>query len=157
MTVAGRRAGAAGIACGVGSLLLFWPGFALYDTVAQYAEVVSGEYNDWHPPVMARLWAVLRATVGGGAGPMFAGQMTLYWLGLGLVAAALAEIARRRAAAAGLLVGVWPPFLGWQAAVLKDAQMAGAMLAAVGIVGWWRLRGGGVPGWAWALVTVLLG
>ena len=157
LTRGGRRASAAALLCLVVAVLLFWPGFTPYDSVAQYEQVLSGEYTDWHPPAMARLWSVLHAMIGGGAGPMLALQMGLYWLGLGLIAAALAETGRGRAAFWVLLVGIWPPFLGWQAAVLKDAQMAGAMLAAIGLVAWGWLRARVVPGWMWASVAVLLG
>jgi hypothetical protein len=45
----------------------------------------------------------------------------------------------------------------WQWAVLKDVQMVAAMLAAVGIVGWWRLRSERAPLVAVAAVTLLLG
>ncbi|WP_010163167.1 hypothetical protein [Sphingomonas sp. PAMC 26617] len=149
-------AGAALVLC-VAALALFWPGVALYDTVAQYGQVLAGEYEDWHPPVMARVWAVLRFGVGGGAAPMLVLQMVLYWAGLGLIAAALARIDKPRAAIATLVIGVTPLFLGWQGTVLKDAQMLGAMLAAVGLVGWWRLRGVAVPILGWLLIAVLLG
>ena len=56
-----------------------------------------------------------------------------------------------------LAVGLVPPWLGWQVSVLKDAQMMAATLAAVGLVGWWRLRERAVPGWAWLPVVLLLG
>lgn len=136
---------------------LFWPGVAMYDTVGQYGQVLSGAFEDWHPPVMARLWAVLHGVFGADAAPMLVLQMGLYWAGLGLIAAALAQIGKPRCAVAMLAVGLVPLFLGWQGTVLKDAQMLGAMLASVGLVGWWRLRGAAVPAWAWLLATVLLG
>lgn len=139
------------------SLALFWPGYPLYDSVAQYRQALSGEYDDWHPPAMAQMWAGLHALVGGEAGPMLAAQMLAWWLGFGLIAGALAATDRRRAAWAVLAVGAWPPFLGWQAAVLKDAQMTGAMLAAVGLIGWWRSRGLRVPLVVWSAVAMLLG
>ncbi|RZM08722.1 MAG: hypothetical protein EOP67_71235, partial [Sphingomonas sp.] len=137
-------AGAALVLC-VAALGLFWPGVALYDTVAQYGQVLADAYEDWHPPVMARLWGVLHVGVGGGAAPMLVLQMALYWTGFGLIAASLARIDKPRAAVVMLAIGVTPLFLGWQGTVLKDAQMLGAMLAAVGLVGWWRLRGKAVP------------
>jgi hypothetical protein len=133
-----------------------WPGIAMYDTVSQFGEVLSGAYDDWHPPAMARLWAVLRGVFGGQAQPMLVVQVGLYWLGLGLIAGALARIGGRGAAVAVLACGVLPVFLFWQMAVLKDAQMLGAMLASMGIVAWWRLADKRVPWWGWALVAVAL-
>ena len=61
-------AGAALVLC-MAALGLFWPGVALYDTVAQYRQVVSGQFDDWHPPIMARLWRVMHAAFGGAAAP----------------------------------------------------------------------------------------
>ncbi len=139
----------------IASLALFWPGTAMYDTVAQYRQVLSGVYDDWHPPVMARVWALL-AAFGPGATPMLALQLGTYWLGLGLIAAALARTGRARSAIAILAIGLLPPFLGWQGVVLKDAQLAGALLAAVGIIGWWRLARRPLPGAMWIPVTLLL-
>lgn len=111
-------------------------------------------YDDWHPPAMARLWSLFGAH---GTGPMFALQLALFWAGLGGLAAALASVGRGRAAVAVLVIGVWPPVLGWQAAVLKDAQMLGALLAAVGLVAWWRLRGRAVPWPVVGAVVLLMG
>ena len=149
-------AGAALVLC-LAALGLFWPGVAMYDSVAQYGQVLSGEFTDWHPPIMARLWSVLHASLGGTSAPMLVLQMALYWVGLGLMAAALAQARKTRCGIAVLAIGLMPLFLGWQGTVLKDAQMLGAMLAAVGVVGWWRLRGLRVPGWAWLIMAVLLG
>jgi hypothetical protein len=154
-TVAWRSIATAGLLLSA-STALFWPGIADYDTVGQYQQVLSGTYRDWHPPVMARLWAGLHALVGGGAAPMLVLQLSLYWVGLALIAGALARAGRGRAAAAVLLVGCWPVFLGWQGHVLKDAQMTGATLAAVGLVAWWRLGARRVPGLIWTAVGMLL-
>ena len=134
-----------------------WPGIAMFDAVTQFDEVLSGTYDDWHPPAMARLWALLHGAIGGGAGPMLALQVALYWLGLGLLAGVLARTGKREAGVAVLLCGVIPVFLVWQMAVLKDAQMLGAMLAAVGLVAWSRLAGTRVSWWAWSLIALALG
>ncbi len=138
------------------TLAVFWPGYALYDSVAQYRQALGGVYDDWHPPAMAHLWALFVAAGATGAGPMLVLQAGLYWLGLGLLAAALARGGRRRAAWAVLAIGAWPPLLGWQVVVLKDTQMLGALVAATGIVAWWRLRGARVPVAAALLVAVLI-
>ena len=138
------------------ALVLWWPGVAQYDSVEQYRQALSGVYLDWHPPVMARLWAVLHG-LGPGAAPMFVVQVVLYWLGIGLLAAALARSRKRGAVAAVLAIGIFPLFAGWQAAVLKDTQMLGAILAAVGLVAWWRLTGRRMPVVAIAIVILLLG
>ncbi|MFA6112744.1 MAG: hypothetical protein WC729_02100 [Sphingomonas sp.] len=137
------------------ALVLWWPGVVEYDSVEQYRQVLSGVYLDWHPPIMARFWAVLHL-LGPGAAPMFVVQIALYWLGLGLLAAALARSGRVRAGVAVLVIGALPLFAGWQAAVLKDTQMLGALLAAVGLVGWWRLAEKRIPIPAIAAVCLLM-
>lgn len=141
----------------VGSLALFWPGVAMYDSVGQFGQALTGDYSDWHPPIMARLWRVLHGLFDGGAEPMLVLQQALYWGGSGLIAAALARTGHARAAVAVLVVAVLPLFAGWQGVVLKDTQMLGAMLAGVGIVAWWRLRGEHVPVWALVAAGVLFG
>lgn len=133
-----------------------WPGLAEYDSDEQFRQVMSGRYDDWHPPIMARFWSLLHV-FGGGAGPMMALQIALYWLGLGLLAGGLARAARPRAGALVLGIGILPGFAVWQWAVLKDVQMVAAMLAAVGVVGWWRLRGVRVLWAVTALAILLLG
>lgn len=119
---------------------LWWPGVAMFDTIGQYAQVLSGAYDDWHPPIMARAWAVLHPLGPGGA-PMFTVQAGGYWLGLGLLAVALARADRERGGWGVIVAGALPLFVAWQSVVLKDAQMLGAMLAAVGIVARARLGG----------------
>lgn len=150
------RAAFAAALLGLAMLVLFWPGIAMFDSLNQYQQLLSGAYEDWHPPAMARLWSVFHGMGWHGQAPMFLLQMLLCWSGLGLIAAALARQGARLAATGVLLLGIWPPIAGWQAAVLKDGQMAGALLAAVGIACWWRLRERTLPRWAMALVVLLL-
>ena len=85
------------------SLATFWPGIAMYDSVVQYQQVLAGVFDDWHPPAMARLWALFGDH---GTAPMFVLQMVGYWAGLGLIAAALAGSARRGAGLAVLALGL---------------------------------------------------
>ncbi|RZF65750.1 hypothetical protein EWE75_03570 [Sphingomonas populi] len=137
-------------------IALWWPGVAMFDTIGQYAQVLSGAYDDWHPPIMAKLWALLHP-LGPGAVPMFVVQAAAYWLGLGLIAAALARSGRVRAGWVVIALGALPLFVAWQSVVLKDAQMLGAMLAAVGIVARARFAGRSLSMPALIAVAVLLG
>lgn len=150
------RAALAALLLGLAMLAAFWPGIAMFDSLNQYAQIVSGAYEDWHPPAMARLWSLFYGAGWHGQAPIFLLQVLLFWVGLGLIAAALARQGARIAAWAVLLLGIWPPIAGWQVAVLKDGQMAGALLAATGLAAWWRLRGEALPRWAIGLVALLL-
>ncbi|WP_294189606.1 hypothetical protein [uncultured Sphingomonas sp.] len=123
------------------TLLVFAPGYAQYDTVSQFGQVLSGAFDDWHPPAMVQLWTWLHP-LGRGTTPMFAVQVVLYWAGLGLIAAALPG---RRRQAGVLALGASPLFLGWQVVVLKDAQMIAAAIAATGLVAAFQLRGRAAP------------
>jgi hypothetical protein len=138
-------------------LAFFWPGVAHFDTLMQYRQVLSGVYSDWHPPIMARLWSLFHALGWASQAPMFLVQTGMYWTGLCLLAAALARSGARIAAAAVLVLGLWPPILGWQAMVVKDAQMAAALLAATGLVASKRLSGKPLGPLTAVLLLVLLG
>lgn len=122
------------------SFAALWPGYALYDSVGQFRQALAGQYEDWHPPVMAWLWSGLHRAFGGTGGPLLALQLGLYWLGFGLLAEALVYARKNVAAGAVLLLGCSPLLLGWQAAILKDSQLLGALLAAFGLIASARLR-----------------
>ena len=134
-----------------------WPGIAAYDTIKQYEQALSGRYDDWHPPIMARLWAVMLAAGARGTAPMLVLQLGLYWLGFGLFAGALARTGARRAAIATLLVALSPIMANWLPVIVKDTQMIAALVAAIGIVAWYRLAERRLPWWAVGLVALLLG
>ena len=147
----------AAVLLGLACVVALWPGVATYDTLSQYAQATSGRYDDWHPPVMARLWAVLLGAGLAGTGPMLVLQWGLLWIGIGLVAAALARNGGGHAAAATLAIPFFPILASWLACVLKDCQLIGALVAACGLVAWARLGGKRMPAWSVALVVVLLG
>jgi hypothetical protein len=137
------------------ALAMRFPGVAMYDSVTQYQQAVSGSYDDWHPPIMAHAWALLNH-VHGGTAPLFLIQMLLWWSGLGLLAAALGQQRRHGAAALVLLVGIAPLWLGWTTVVLKDAEMACCLVAAAGLAGYWRFDRRNLPSWAVAMIAILL-
>jgi hypothetical protein len=157
---AGIRRGEARVWIAAGALFLAsvairWPGVAMYDSVAQYRQILDGAYSDWHPPIMARTWALLRP-VHDGTAPFFLIQMLLWWGGLAGIAAALAARKRGIAAACVLAIGASPLLLGWATVILKDAQMAACLVAATGIFAQYRLRGAPVPWPVRAAILVLI-
>ena len=136
----------------VAAAACFWPGVPMYDTLAQYRQVLGGPVDDWHPPVMVRLWQLLHS-LGPGTTPMFVLQVALYAAGFGLIVAALVRTGRWWAAIFVTLLALSPLLLGWQMVVLKDSQMLGALLAAVGLVAWFRLRCRAIP---WPVIAALV-
>jgi hypothetical protein len=137
-----------------GNVLLHYPGTMSNDAVNQYAEAISGKYTDWHPPVMAWLWSLLRH-VGDGPGPMWLLNLALYWTGLGLLADATRRSGHPRIALLIALAGVFPPFVYLNATVMKDVAMAASWLTAVGLVFWFRSQQRRVP-LAWGMVAGVL-
>ena len=133
----------------------FWPGVAMYDTVSQYDQVLSGDVTDWHPPIMVRLWQLLHP-LGPGTAPMFVLQVGLYALGFGLMVAAVVRINRPWAGIATAILALSPLLFGWQMVVLKDTQMQGALVAAFGIVAFHRLGGRQVPAALAGVAAVLI-
>ncbi|WP_126516709.1 hypothetical protein [Sphingobium amiense] len=133
------------------SLAIFWPGVVSFDAVGQYGQAMTGRYDDWHPPIMARLWSLFRPEIWRAA-PMLIVQVTGYWIGLGLIAEALSGWRR----AAAFAIGLFPPLLGWQAVIVKDSQLMAALLLATGIIVHSRLRGRIMAQWQLALAYILI-
>jgi hypothetical protein len=140
----------------VTSAVLVWPGIAAYDATTQFAQAITGQYDDWHPPIMARLWSLFLKAGAWGTAPMLLFQLALLWSGLAMLAVALR---RARAPVAGwcvLAVGLLPPVLDWMVVVDKDCQMIGALACTTGLVALFRLAKRKVPAWASAIIVVLL-
>jgi len=137
------------------TLAMRFPGVVMYDSVTQYDQAMSGIYADWHPPIMARVWALLNH-LKPGTEPFFLIQMLLWWGGIGAISAALGRRQKHGAAAFVLLVGIAPLWLGWATVILKDAQMACCLVGAAGLVAHWRLDERPMPRWATGLAILLI-
>ena len=137
------------------TLAMRFPGVVMYDSVAQYDQAMTGVYSDWHPPIMARAWALLNHGRDG-TQPFFLLQTLLWWGGIGALSTALGRRQRHGAAALMLLVGIAPLWLGWVTVILKDAQMACCLVGAAGLVAHWRLDGRSMPRWAIGLAVALI-
>ena len=137
------------------NLAVSYPGLLTNDSVNQYAEAVSGRYTDWHPPVMAWLWSVLRHVAPGPA-PLFVLHLAGYWAGWALLADATRRSGRPGLAFAVALAGVFPTFLFLNASITKDVGMVAAWLPAVGLLYWFRAQHRRVPVVAGVAIALLL-
>ena len=121
------------------NLAIWFPGEPGPDSRSQYRQAVAGQFDDWHPPIMARLWSIFRL-VADGDGPMFCFQVAGYWLGFGLIAVALARAGRPLVAWAMLGVALLPQFVTLNVVILKDVGMAVAFLVAFAVLFWYRTQ-----------------
>jgi hypothetical protein len=126
------------------NLVLGFPGVSGPDSQDQYAQAVAGQFDDWHPPIMAWLWSVFRL-IADGDGPMFCFQVVCYWLGFGLIAMALARAGRLLAASAMLGVALLPPLLTLNVLILKDVSMGVTFLLAFALLFWYRTQNRKAP------------
>src|SRR5262245_48431754 len=72
------------------TLALFYPGIMNYDARYVYQDGLKGFYGDWQSPVMTWLWQTIDPIAPGSAS-MFLLIAALYWLGMGVLAHALAR------------------------------------------------------------------
>src|SRR5208283_5618239 len=129
------------------AVLLFAINFATHfpgqmggDSVVQYREAVSGQFSDWHPPIMAFLWSMLRH-VAPGPQAMLAFHLIFHWLGFALIADGLLRTGRWKAGWLMLATGASPIFIYWNGTITKDVGMASTFIAGFGLIFWYRIQG----------------
>ncbi len=125
------------------------PGYLTYDTVTQLASARSGQYNSWHPPVMAWLLGVFDAVLPGTL-------LFLIFQSALLLSALLALLwcrpRNRVSPFVALAIVLLPQFLLFQGEIWKDTLFANAAIAGfaalVLLAGKWRFY--------WLLLALLL-
>jgi hypothetical protein len=135
------------ISIAVAALVLFaisftinFPGELIGDSTEQYREAVTGQFSDWHPPIMAFVWSMLRH-VADGPQTMLAFQLIFHWLGFALVADGLARVGRWKAGWLMLATGASPLFIYYNHTILKDVELASTFIAGFGLIFWYRIQG----------------
>jgi len=119
----------------------YWPGLITWDSIRQYDQALSGDYDDWHPPVMEWIWSKL-IPIHAGTAPMLVLQLALYW-GAFVAIAAWCLKERRFLAFAGVFATALLPIpLALLGAILKDSLMTGALVAATALLVWRERLGG---------------
>ena len=129
------------LAAGQALSLSFWPGIMVWDSGRQYGQALSGQFDDWHPPLMEWIWRYLIALMPG-PGPMLVLQLAVYGAALGFLAYRSWCRGDGRIAAWLAATGLFPPTLLIMATVIKDALMAATLLAGFAFLLRYRDTGG---------------
>ena len=125
-------ASAAITACGFAlSALAFYPGIFTPDGLDQFAQARSGQFEDWHPPMMAALWFVLDR-VHDGPELIFFTHLSLFWIGVWAASDAIVRAGWRWGAFLPL-IGFAPFIFDFLGLLWKDVALASAWLFAAGI------------------------
>ena len=130
-----RRAGlvaAALIGLGVAGSLAYWPGLMIYDSIRQYAQALSGKFDDWHPPAMEWIWR-LWTVVWKGPAPMLLMQLALFAAGLGFFVRWALERGQRRQAVALAACALMPLSVALMGEVIKDSLMDAVLVCGAGL------------------------
>lgn len=120
------------LAVGCAGSLAYWPGLVTWDSLRQYGQALSGDFDDWHPPAMEWIWRQL-LPIAHGPAPMLMLQLGLYALGFALLILAAARAGRGWRAVAIGCVALLPLSVALMATIIKDSLMTGALLAAAGL------------------------
>jgi len=140
-------------------LAIQYPGRINADALTQLEQIGASHYDDWHPPIMAALWAALLNVVPPGSQgvlPPVLAQTVGTWIGLGLIASTLARRGRPRSAWAVLLCGLSPHMLRFMDTPWSDSQLTAAMLMAFGLGYWGRYGQPRRARWCIGLALVFL-
>src|SRR4051812_10752531 len=127
-------------ACGfLLTLLVFYPGVMTFDARYVYDDMRRGFLGDWQSPVMSVLWSLIDP-IAPGSGSIFLLNATLYWLGFGLLAFAIAQRSLVLAVVL-LLLAVSPPAFVFVGIIWRDVLLAAVWLLAAALVFAFAKRG----------------
>lgn len=112
-------------------LLYAYPGYLTVESADQLIDARVGAFTDWHAPVMSLVWRILELVVSGPVGMLVLQSGLALGGGYALLRRAMPA---RPAAIAASAVLVFPPVMVTLAVVVRDAQMAGFLLAGTAAV-----------------------
>jgi hypothetical protein len=112
------------------NFIAFYPGILHHDAWAYFAAARSGEFTNWQPPLLGKMWIPLQA-IWNGPQPMLVLFMAGYWSGFVLIARAY-EVEGGKLAACTFAAGLFPLALNFNGQLVKDVSMAVCLLLAAG-------------------------
>jgi len=112
-------------------LIYAYPGYMTAEAADQLIDARAGSFTDWHSPAMSELWRLVEWGVAGPFGMLVVQSGLVLGGAYHLLRRAMSPRAAAVAAAAVLL---FPPVLAPIAAIWRDGQMAGFLLAGAAAV-----------------------
>jgi hypothetical protein len=133
-----------------GLSMFFWPGHMDADALDQIRQARSGHFSDWYAPILDWLWRGL-FRLGGSPG-------IVLFCGIALTLLATHQLLRTClsrwvAVVVTLLIGVFPPVLGYLGSLQRDTWFGAFTLAAYALI----IRASRVSGrgrWGWAALSL---
>jgi hypothetical protein len=113
------------------NFIAFYPGFLHHDAWAYFDAARSGDFSNWQPPLLGKLWIPLQA-IWYGPQPMLALFVAGYWSGFVLLARAL-EAEGGGIAACTFAAGLFPLAINFNGVLVKDTSMAVCLLCTAAI------------------------
>lgn len=113
-------------------ILLFYPGIMSNDSIASLKQARALEFNTWHPPIMALVWAPLDRIVPGPAGMLVLQALLFAYAAAKLCASAFRGLCSRLPAWLVVLAfSLFPPAMTLTGMIWKDVWTSGFLLLAV--------------------------
>ncbi len=110
--------------------IALYPGYMSGDSLQQYTQSLTHNYNDWHPPIMAGWWSVLNLFFHGPQGLLFF-HLVLLW---GCLAGLAIYFRAKKTAGLFLLIGFVPWIANFEGLLWKDMGMAYSLLVACTLI-----------------------
>jgi hypothetical protein len=101
------------------------------DAIIQFEQGISGNYDDWHPPIMSWIWGRLSKAIPGALGMLIL-HVILYWSGLSIfIGLNVRNLMSRNLY---LLIGFYPPAFMLLSTIVKDVAMATSLLFSFSLI-----------------------
>ncbi|WP_139016840.1 hypothetical protein [Candidatus Odyssella thessalonicensis] len=124
-------------------LAIFWPGIAVPDSQAQYAQALTGNYDDHHPAMMAFIWHHLHPVMPG-FGSMYLIQISFLYGGLFFILRTTELFINFKERPWLLyllfLLPWWPQILVYTSCVLKDSHFTFSFLTVASTLAYYTIH-----------------
>ena len=113
------------------TLRMFFPGLMSSDSIDQFAQVLGFSFSDWHPPVMAFIWALINDWIPGPFGMLLL-HSSMYWMAFFLFSISLRPVDKSLSLIV-IALGFTPFAIGTLGSIWKDVFHATLTMFAVSL------------------------